>query len=49
MVQTPNNPVVLFILEGIQMLPLSRVARDCDFLMESSRLGMTLLTSYYLM
>ena len=48
LVPIPNNPVVLFIVEGVQTLPLSHVDRDCDFLMESSRLAMTPLTSYYL-
>lgn len=47
MVQISNSPVVLFILE-VQMIPLSHVARDYGFLVKSSRLAMTPLTSYYL-
>lgn len=48
MVQVSSTPVVLFILEGPQMIPLSHVARDSDFLGESSRLTVAPVTTYCL-
>lgn len=44
----PRPQLYFFILEGDQMIPLSHVARECDFLGESSRLAAAPVTTYCL-